>query len=180
MVSTFNSTVSNAMDFSPYFLMYSCHPHLPIDIEFGVTQVNISRPTHKNYTQKLKARLRLAYKAAKEVSSKESKSIKQYYDHKFHCMTLAPGDIVLVRVKAFSQIIRLQTCGSQMGNQPVFEFQPKDARNQKGIRILHQNMLYLIQSAQTSAQDTSDQSPVISMTALAKANLLMDLHFSDV
>ena len=45
LVSAYNSTVSNATGFSPYFLMYGCHPWLPIDIEFGVTQVDISGPT---------------------------------------------------------------------------------------------------------------------------------------
>ena len=49
LVSAYNSTVSNSTSFSPYFLMYSCHPRIPIDIEFGVTQVDISGLTHENY-----------------------------------------------------------------------------------------------------------------------------------
>ena len=54
--------------------MYGHHPRLPIDIEFGVIQTNISGPSHENYAQKLKARLMWAYKDAKEeMSSKESK-----------------------------------------------------------------------------------------------------------
>ena len=65
--------------------MYSHHPHLPIDTEFGVTEADISGPTHENYAQKY------------------SKRHQQYYDHRFHCMALAPGDIVLVRIKAFGQ-----------------------------------------------------------------------------
>ena len=58
------------------FFMYSHHPRLPIDIEFGVTQTDISGPSHENYAQKLKARLKWAYKVAKEISSKESKRHK--------------------------------------------------------------------------------------------------------
>ena len=68
-----------------------------------------------------------------------------------------------------------------MGNQPVFKIQPNNVKNQEGIRILHQNMLYLIQSVQDDAQDTTTtQSLVKSVMALTKANLLMDLHFDDV
>ena len=107
--------------------MYGHYPHLPIDIKVGVTKGNNSGPAHKNYAQKLKTRLRLAHKAAKEVSSKESKRHKQYYDHRFHCMALAPGDIVLVRIKVFGQGHRNadkweqnpHIVLSQMGNQPV-------------------------------------------------------------
>ena len=37
LVSAYNSTVSNAIGFSPYSLIYGCHLQLPIDIDFGVT-----------------------------------------------------------------------------------------------------------------------------------------------
>ena len=67
-----------------------------------------------------------------------------------------------------------------MGNQPVFKVHPKNAKDQEGIQILHQNMLYPIQSAHNSAQDTTDQTPVKSVMALAKVYLLMDLHFGAV
>ena len=41
-------------------------------------------------------------------------------------------------------------------------------------------MLYPILSAQDDLQDTTTKSLVKSVMALAKANLLMDLHFDDV
>ena len=53
LVSAYNSTVSSATGFCPYFLMYGHHPQLPIDIEFGITQIDISRPTHENCVKKL-------------------------------------------------------------------------------------------------------------------------------
>ena len=76
LVSAYNSTVSNATGFSPYYLMYGHHPQLPIDIEFGVTQTDISGLSHENYAQKLRARLKWSYKAAKETSSKQSERHK--------------------------------------------------------------------------------------------------------
>ena len=53
-------------------------------------------PVDKNYAQKLKANLRWAYRKAHEVNLKESARHKKYYDHKFKCMKLEPGDTVLV------------------------------------------------------------------------------------
>ena len=103
-------------------------------------------------------------------------------------MALAPGDIVLVRMKAFEQDHKIadkwkqdpHVVISQMGNQPVFKIQPKNAKNKDGIRILHWNMLYSIQSAQNDVQDITAKSLVKSVMALTKANMLIDLHFGDV
>ena len=74
-VSAYDSTVSSATGFTPYFLMCGHHPQLPIDIEFGVAKMGISRPTQEKHVKKLKARLKWAYKVAKETSSKESEMI---------------------------------------------------------------------------------------------------------
>ena len=51
LISAYNSTVSSAIGFSPYFFMYDHHPRLPIDTEFGVTQNDISGPSHENYVK---------------------------------------------------------------------------------------------------------------------------------
>ena len=69
---------------------------------------------------------------------------------------------------------------SQMGNQPVFKVQPRNIKNHEGIRILHRNMLYPIQTAQNDEQDSTTKSLEKSVKALAKVNLLMNLNFTDV
>ena len=69
---------------------------------------------------------------------------------------------------------------SQMGSQPVFEVQPRYIKDQEGIKILHRNMLYLIQPAQNDEQDFTAELLEKSIMALTKANLLMNLHFTDV
>ena len=38
---------------------------------------------------------------AKETADQESARHKKYYDQKFKCMQIVPGDLVLVQVKAF-------------------------------------------------------------------------------
>ena len=167
LVSVYNSTVSNATGFSLYFLMYGHHPQVPIDIEFGVTQVDISRPTHVNYVKKLKARLKWVYKVAKEITSKDAEKYKQYYDCKFQYMALAPDDMVLVRTKALGQDHKIAgkyeqnpyVMISQMGYWPVFKVQPRDAEDQERIKILHWNMLYPIQTVQNDGLDSTTVLP---------------------
>ena len=68
---------------------------------------------------------------------------------------------------------------SQMGNQPVFKVQPRNIKEQEGIKVLHWNMLYSIQSAQNDEHDSTTKSLEKSVMALTKANLLMNLHFTD-
>ena len=102
LTSAYSCTTSMVTGFSLYFLMYGRYPRLPIDVEIGVTQIAISWPLHKNYAQKPKAKLKWAYKVAKENNAKESECQKKYYNKTFHHMSLYPLDLVLVRGKAFS------------------------------------------------------------------------------
>ena len=81
--------------------MYGRIPILPIDIEFGVMIPDITHASHQNYAEKLKTHLKWAYKVARENSDQEAARHKQLYDQKFKCMKIVPGDLVLVRVKAF-------------------------------------------------------------------------------
>ena len=82
-------------------------------------------------------------------------------------MVLALGDMVLVRVKALRQDHKIAdkweqnpyVVISQMGNQSVFKGQPRDAKDQEGIKILHQNMLYPIQTVQNDEQDSTTGLP---------------------
>ena len=55
LVHAYNCTCSNAMGFSPYFLMYGRDLMLPIDIEFGVWTPNILALPTQSYLQKLQS-----------------------------------------------------------------------------------------------------------------------------
>ena len=81
--------------------MFRRIPKIPIDVEFGVTLLNLSDTSQQNYAQKLKPQLKWAYKKVNEVNLKEATRHKKYYDCKFKCMKLMPGDTVFVRIKAF-------------------------------------------------------------------------------
>ena len=101
LTHAYNATMCHATGFSPFFLMYGRMPILPIDVEFGVMIPDIMHASHQNYAEKLKAHHKWACKVAKENNNWEAARHKQYYDQKLKCMKLIPGDLVLVRVKAF-------------------------------------------------------------------------------
>ena len=66
LVHVFSCTKSTAMDYSPYYLLYSREPLLLSDVEFGVKiPMGEEQNTHK-YVQQLHKQLRSAYTKAKE------------------------------------------------------------------------------------------------------------------
>ena len=97
----YNCTRSNATGFSPYFLMYGRHPRLPIDQEFGVSTPDIFGSSTKSYAQKLKTRLAWAYEQANKINTKERKRAKENFKFNIRTSKLYPGDLVMVRQKAF-------------------------------------------------------------------------------
>ena len=68
LMHAYNVTVSQEMEVSPFYLMYGRYPILPIDVEFGVTLPDLTATKRQNYTEKLKARLKWAFKTARETN----------------------------------------------------------------------------------------------------------------
>ena len=97
--------------------------------------------------RKLKAHLKWAYKVARENSDWEPARHKQYYDQKFKCMKIVPGDLVLVRVKAFGPNHKIADRWeqvpyrvlSQHNNSPVYKVQPINENTEGNVRTLHYN-----------------------------------------
>ena len=82
--------------------MFGRHLQLPIEIEFGVRTPDIVAVSTENYVQKLWKRLQWwAFNKTLEVIEKQKAKYKGHYDKKVHCTKLEPGDLVLVRQKAF-------------------------------------------------------------------------------
>ena len=155
LTHAYNCTMMQTTGFSPFFLMFGRILKIPIDLEFGVTLPGLSDTSQQNYAQKLKAQLKWAYKKVNEVNLKEAARHKKYYDHKFKCMKLLPGDTVLVRIKAFGADRKITDKWEQkpyivleqMANQPVFKVKPAGDNDESNVRTLHRNMLFPIQSA---------------------------------
>ena len=97
-VHAYNCTHQTATWFSPYFLLYGRHPMLH---RYSVQHQDISVTSTHNYVNKLCARYVWAYRKAHEAKQKEIQHSKICYDKNAKCSKLQPGDLVLVRQKAF-------------------------------------------------------------------------------
>ena len=60
MVHVYNCTRNNVMGSSPYYLMFGCKPHLPIDLIFGTNTANL-KGNHITYIENLKKRMAWVY-----------------------------------------------------------------------------------------------------------------------
>ena len=157
----YNSTISAATGYSPYFLMYGRLPKLPIDVEYNVAYENNAKSHHK-YVERLEKRLRWAYEKAQSYIEKENNRHKKYYDKKFKCATLKPGDLVLVRVRAFgadhkiadkweSQVYRVV---QQLYDKPVYNIQNIDTL---ACRVVHRNYLYPLRLLKESQEEAVEE-----------------------
>ena len=136
--------------------------------------------SHQNYAEKLKAHLKWAYKVVKETNAHEAARHKKYYDQKFKCMKIVPGDLVLVWVKAFGPDHKIVDCWeqvpyrvlSQHKDSPVCKVQPVNDSSGKSIHTLHKNM-FPFQSLLENETPTQEQN-----VALINANFVMMEYFS--
>ena len=72
LTHAYNCTRCESTGFSLYYLMYGQLPHLPINIEYRVTQLELIDKSGQSYACKLRAHLNWAFKIAKDVNEKES------------------------------------------------------------------------------------------------------------
>ena len=75
LVHAYNCARNNATGFSPYFLMFGCKPHLPIDLIFGTNTADL-KSSSITYIEKLKKRMAWAYQTANDVIKKEQERNK--------------------------------------------------------------------------------------------------------
>ena len=63
------------MGFSPYYLMFGCKLHLPIDLIFGTNLTDL-KGNHMTYIKNLKKRMAWAYETANDIIQKEQERNK--------------------------------------------------------------------------------------------------------
>ena len=153
LTQAYNSSPSRVTGFSPYYLMFWREPRIPVDRIFDVTYPETGPPATKKYNDyvfKLRERLEWAYKTAQMHIERDATHRKQYYDRKFHCMEIIPGDMVLVCQKVFGPTTKIKDRWEnpvyqvieKMGDGPVYKIQKIGGNGEKAIRELHRNMLH--------------------------------------
>ena len=80
LVHAYNATRHDSTGFSPFFLMFGCHPRLAVDAFFGLDNTRITPRNQFEYVHKLQLRLKFAYHKAAEEAGKCAEAHKFHYD----------------------------------------------------------------------------------------------------
>ena len=80
LVQAYNSTKHESTGYAPHFLMFGWNPRLAVDVYLDLENQNEGSKRRENYVDKLKRRMKFAYKVAKSESEKKSRRNKDYYD----------------------------------------------------------------------------------------------------
>ena len=81
LVHAYNCTRNSVTGLSPYYLIFGCKLHLPIDLIFGSNLTDL-KGSHITYIKNLKKRMAWAYETTNDVIKKEQERNKQHYDCK--------------------------------------------------------------------------------------------------
>lgn len=147
VIQPYNCTKHESTGYSPYYLLYGRHPHLPVDLLFGLITEE-EKKTPRGYAEKWGEKMIEAYKIAGSNSQQSSAKDKRYYDKRNKGVILQPGDRVLVRnlaergglckLKPYWEktiyIVR-----EQLGDNTVYKVSPETGG--RSTRTLHRNLL---------------------------------------
>ena len=80
VVHAYNCTKNEATGFSPFYLLFGRHPHLPIDLIFGIDRTG-NQGSHTQYAAQWQKAMSEAYELASKRANEGSDRAKQRYDH---------------------------------------------------------------------------------------------------
>ena len=98
LVHAYNATRHETSGVSPYFLMFSRHPRLPIDVAFGLDP---NARLGSEYGRNLMDRMKYVYDVVRAETEKQCHRRKKNYDKKVREAMLQVGDRVLVKRYSF-------------------------------------------------------------------------------
>ena len=131
--------------------MFRCKPLLPIDIEFWVHLSNVADVSFMKYVAKVPKWIKWAFQQVTTFNEKEITHAQKCYDQNVRCSVLAPGDLVLVCIKAFKgkhkvlnqwESVPYEVVRHIRDSLPVHKVRQRDSNQQSWV--LHQNMLILL------------------------------------
>ena len=176
LLLAYNATRSAVTGYSPYYLLFSRRPRIPVDYLFPTLHDSPHQTKIEVSVVAIKKRLKEAFTVVRHLTSEEVARQCHYYDHKAGAVALQPGDI-MVCTDGFVGKQKVKDhwedggfiVESQLENWPVYKVKcpTSDARQKPKYWILHRNRLLLITDEDASSipgQAQAKATPIVSNT----------------
>ena len=175
LLLAYNATCSAVMGYSPYYLLFSRRPRIPVDYLFPTLCDSPHQTKMEVSVAAMQKRLKEAFTVARHLTSEEVARQCRYYDRKVGAVALQPGDVVMVSTNGFVGKQKVKDCWedggfiveSQLEDWPVYKVKcpTSDDRQKPKYWILHRNRLLLITDEDASSipgQAQAKATPIVS------------------
>ena len=175
LLMAYNATRSAVTGYSPYYLLFSRRPRIPVDYLFPTLRDSPHQTKMEVSVAAMQKRLKEAFAVARHLTSEEVARQCRYYDRKAGAVALQPGDVVMVRTDGFVGKRKVKDrwenggfiVESQLENWPVYKIKcpTSDDRQKPKYRILHRNRLLLVTDEDASSipgQAQAKATPIVS------------------
>ena len=173
LLMAYNTTCFAVTGYSPYYLLFSRRPRIPVDYLFPTLRDSPHQTKMEVSVAAMQKRLKEAFAVARHLTSEEVARQCHYYDRKAGAVALQPGDVVMVRTNGFVGKVkdRWEDRGfiieSQLEDWPVYKVKclTSDDRQKPKYRILHRNCLLLVTDEDASSipgQAQAKATPIVS------------------
>ena len=176
LLLAYNATCSAVTGYSPYYLLFSRRPRIPVDYLFPTLRDSPHQTKMEVSVVAMQKRLKEAFTVARHLTSEEVARQCRYYDRKAGAVALQPGDIVMVCIDGFVGKWKVKDCWEDRGfivesqleeDWPVYKVKcpTSDDRQKTKYRILHRNCLLLITNEDSSSipgQAQAKVTPIVS------------------
>ena len=177
LLLAYNATCSAVTGYSPYYLIFSRWPRIPVDYLFPTLRDSPHQTKMEVSVAAMQKRLKEAFTVARCLTSEEVARQCRYYDCKAGAVALQPGDVVMVCTDGFVGKRKVKDhwedggfiVESQLEDWPVYKVKclTSDAGQKPKYRILHRNRLLLITNEDASSipgQAQAKATPIVSNT----------------
>ena len=147
LLLAYNATCSAVTGYSPYYLLFSRRPRIPVNYLFPTLHDSPHQTKMEVSVAAMQKRLKEAFTVARHLTSEEVARQCRYYDRKAGAVALQPGDVVMVHTDGFVGKQKVKDhwedrgfiVESQLEDWPVYKVKcpTPDDRQKPKYQILH-------------------------------------------
>ena len=161
LLMAYNATSSAVTGYSPYYLLFSRRPRIPVDYLFPTLHDSPHQTKMEVSVAAMQKRLKEAFTVVRCLTSEEVARQCRYYDRKAEAVALQPGDVVMVHTDGFVGKQKVKDhwedrgfiVESQFEDWPVYKvkYPTSDDRQKPKYQILRRNRLLLVTDEDASS-----------------------------